>query len=218
MTRSSNTITDVLPEVTLNLLASGTSRVEVARDTAATSTKVKALVDGLNSFLAAIATQTKNGSNGAAGGPLAGSSSARALVQQVFSVGTAARGTAGVPSLSALGIQVSRDGRYTLDEAALGKAMSGDPDGVAAMLSTFASSLVTYAKDTTASDGPLKAAQTAAGDAAKTKQGQIDALDLRLVTVQRRYTAQYAKLDATIGMLNSQSSRLSSQLSGLGLS
>ncbi|MCW2665999.1 MAG: hypothetical protein JWN57_961 [Frankiales bacterium] len=216
ITRSSNTITDLLPDVTLNLLTLGESTVAVSRDGAGTAARATTLVDGLNAFLTAVASATRPGSNGAAGGVLAGSGSARGLAQQVFRLGASVPGSSDVPSLSSLGIEVTREGRYRLDEAAFTKALQRDPDGVAGVLSSFSASLVAYATSATGADGPIKSAGQMASDQAADRQKQMDALDLRLETVRRRYTAQYAKLDAALSVLNSQSARLSSQLGSLG--
>lgn len=215
VTRSSNTVDDLLQDVTLNLARTGEATVGVTRDQAGLTTKTKGVVDALNTLLSTLATQTRPGADGARGGPLSASSSARGIASRVFSTGSGTVPSGTMTALSQLGIQVTREGRYKLDEAALAKAVQADPEGVAGMLSSFAARVTTFAKETGGIDGPVQAGTRAASKEAKSRQTQMDTLDKRLETVERRYTSQFAKLNAAMSVLQSQQSQLSSQIASM---
>ncbi len=216
VTRSTNSISDLVPDVTLRLLKLGDATVDVVRDDAALAGRAKALVDGLNGLLTSISTQTKPGSNGAKGGPIAGNGAARSLASQFQSLSSQAVGSATTRVLSQVGISVTRAGLFSLDEAALAKAVQQDPEGVGTLLSSFSGLVGKAAKAATGTDGVVTTSSTTANDQAKARQKQIDDLDLRLQTVERRYRTQFAKLDSVMSVLNSQAGRLASQIAGLG--
>lgn len=215
ITRSSNTVDDLLPGVTLDLLDTGVTTVTVTRDTEAMGTRAKGLVDALNALITSVGTQTRPGSEGVRGGPLASSSLARSVLPQIQSAGYGATGSATTRALSQLGITVERSGSYAFDSAVFSKAVAADPDGATALLSSFATSVVSAAEQLTAPDGLVSSAGRTAGREATSRQAQIDRLDQRLEIVERRYRSQYAKLDAAMAVLNAQSSRLAGQIGGL---
>jgi len=215
ITRSSNTISDLLPGVTLNLAHAGTSTVTVASDPAGTTTKVQALVDAVNNVLSSVATQTAYNSSTNKGGPLSGEGLAQGIADNVLGQVLGAAGAGTTKVLSQLGIETTRDGRLSFDSSKLGTAMQNDPDGVASLLSTFSKGLEDYAKQTTSSTGVVTTSGTAAGDEARRRQDQIDAFEVRMTAMQTAYQAKFAALDAALGSLKQQQSAVSSAIAGL---
>jgi flagellar hook-associated protein 2 len=215
ITRSSNTINDLLPGVTLNLAHTGTSTVTVATDPAGTTTKVQALVDAVNNVLSSIATQTSYNSTTKKGGPLSGEGLAENIATNLLDDALGALGTGTTKVLSQLGIETTRDGRLKLDSAKLATALQSDPDGVASLLSGFAATVEGYAKDTTSSTGVVTTSGKAAGDAARRRQDQIDAFEVRMTALERSYRARFAALDAALGSLKQQQSAVASAIAGL---
>ena len=222
VTRSSNTITDLLPGVTLGLVkaapAGSTTEtmVTVGRDVPGLVTKTKSLVDAANALLSAVQTQTRQGSNGAKGGPLASDSSARTLASSLFTSLSTTTGTGDTKTLQQMGITVTRSGTLSLDEAALTKAVGADPDGVGQLLSAAAKKLADAAKRDGTGDGFVVRAKEAAGLDATRRQEQMDAMDARLDTVEARYRRQFSQLDVMMSSLRTQAARLSAQIGGLG--
>ena len=215
ITRSSNSVSDVIQGVTLNLAKTGTATVSVGTDPAATSTKVKALVDALNGVLNNISQATAYNSTTKTGGPLSGESLARQISYGLLDDVLNAAGTGTTKVLSQLGIQTTRNGTITFDATAFAAAMTKDPDGVASLVSGFAKTVGDYAKSATAFDGVVTNAGKAAGADAASRQSQIDAFEVRMTALQASYQAKFAALDATLGSLKQQQSALSSALSGL---
>ena len=221
ITRSSNSISDLVPGVTLNLVhttaAGGTATtVNVTRDPATTATKVQAFVDAFNAVLTEIKTDTAYDANTKKGGPLNGDPTARGLTFNLMSqvLGATGAGTA-VHVLSQLGIQTTRDGALTFDSTAFSKAVQKDPDGTATLLSSFSAGVGTFAKGLTDFDGIVTTAGKAAGADAASRQKDIDAFEVRMTAMEASYNAKFAALDALLGTLKAQQSTLASALSSL---
>lgn len=135
--RPSNVIDDFIEGATLTLKATTTQAVDVsvARDTEAASEAVKELVDSLNAAISTVATATKAGGEDSDGGPLALDATARSLGLQLRSVLSSVVSDldSDYRTASSVGISLTRDGNYTLDEAKLTEALEGDFDAVASL-------------------------------------------------------------------------------------
>ncbi|MGB8650646.1 MAG: flagellar filament capping protein FliD [Mycobacteriales bacterium] len=215
ITRSSNTITDLLPGVTVNLVHAGSSTVTVASDPTGTTTRVQSLVDAVNNVLSSVATQTAYSATTNKGGPLSGEGMAQNISDTLLDQVLAAAGTGQTKILSQLGIETTRDGKLSFNSAQLASSLQSDPDGVASLLSTFAKSVEDYAKQATSSTGVVTTSQAAAGDAAKQRQDQIDAFEVRMSALQTAYQAKFAALDAALGSLKQQQSAVNSAIGSL---
>lgn len=126
ITRSSNTVSDVIPDVTLQLAGASTSDVTltVKADADAAVTKVKAFVEKYNAALAAVARELTQG------GRLRGDTTLAGI--QVDMRKAVSEAVAGLPSgydrLSAVGITASGTaGTLVLDEAKFRKAFAANP-------------------------------------------------------------------------------------------
>lgn len=219
VTRSSNSLTDLAPGLTLDLLhkpSDGLARtVTVSRDSGGTADKVKALVDGLNTILSAVATATKYDVSSGTGGPLVGDTTARSLSTSLFSLASVAPASGQWRAMSQLGVTSTRDGRFSLDTAKLSSALAKDPDGVATVLSGFADSVATYAKGASQSGGLLANRHDGAQADVDARQKQYDAMEVRLTRTEARYKAQYSALETAMAGLKSQQSAMTAALSGL---
>ncbi|MCW2606202.1 MAG: flagellar hook-associated protein [Frankiales bacterium] len=219
VTRSSNTITDLLPGVTLDLSlkpADGLPRtVTVARDSAGTADKAKTLVDALNAFLTKVATDTKYDVKTRAGGPLVGDSTARSMASTLFSKASSAPSSGPWRALSQIGVETTRDGRFELKSDVLTKALAKDPDGVATVLAGFADSLAVYAKATAETGGLMTSRRDGAQAEADARQKQFDAMEVRLAATERRYKAQFSALETAMARLTSQRGAMSAALGSM---
>jgi len=152
VTRSSNTISDVIEGVTLNLKAETATAVTIttSRDVEKAVTAVKALVDAANEALAVIKDLTLASPDSPdESGPLVGDSTARSLSQRLLgSVSQIVAGLSGdYTSPSSVGVSLTRDGEFTLDESKLRAALTDDFDAVSsvfARVGTATDSRVTW--------------------------------------------------------------------------
>ena len=130
---SGNTFTDHLTGVSLTAEAVSTTpiTVTVGRDNEAAASDVAALVSAANTLLAEIKVQTRYDVANRTSGPLAGNSTIRRLADQVRE---AIGGFRDGLTPSTIGIQLTRDGSFTFDQATFLEAAAADPAAVATFL------------------------------------------------------------------------------------
>ncbi|MEO6205220.1 MAG: flagellar filament capping protein FliD, partial [Mycobacteriales bacterium] len=219
ITRSTNSINDVIPGVTLGLVKASAEIITVGttRDTAGLTSKAKAFVDALNNTLNEIETQTKYsvGASSTANGALAGNATARGIASTLFTTAAGIAGSGTTTALSMLGLTTTRDGRFALDADKLAAQVAADPDGVAAVMARFAKAVGTISKSSTQTGGQVTSAAKSAGEEATRLQKQIDNFEVRMVAMQKRLKAQYAAMDTALGTLSQRQAQLSAALSGL---
>ncbi len=215
VTRSSNTVNDLLPGVTLSLVKAGTATITVGTDPAGTSAKAQSLVDAFNGVLSSVTTQTAYNAAAKKGGPLSGETLARGIATSLLQNVFAAAGSGQTKVLSQLGIETTRSGTLTFNTTTFAAAMQKDPDGVASLLSGFAKAVGDYAKQSTSSSGLVTTSGKSAGSEARRRQDQIDAFEVRMAAKEVAYRARFAALDAALGSLKQQQSALSSAINSL---
>ncbi|MGF1468330.1 MAG: flagellar filament capping protein FliD [Sandaracinaceae bacterium] len=226
MTRSSNTVADAIPGVSLDLVGTGAStRVTVERDPDAVREKVQAFVDAYNQVQSFI--NVEFAFIGVAKGPesLSGDATLRTLQGRLRSVvGNAPAGLTGeVRTLADLGVEGSRDGSLALDGAALEGALATDPDGVMAVLNGDASASVTglfedlarVVADYADTGGILESRVDALEGRSRDIDGQIDRLERRIDQTEENLRRRYALLEQTVSGLQNQGNQLLAVLGGL---
>ncbi|MGB7815720.1 MAG: flagellar filament capping protein FliD [Methylotenera sp.] len=155
VTKASNTITDAIEGVTLNLLATSNSlsvNLGVATNQDKIKESVTAFVDGYNKLNDALRSLTKYDETGKASGVLLGDATARSVINQIKSVMTKTIGTGGtINSLSQIGVSFQRDGKLALDATKLASAVTSNFSDIATLFATSAKAtdpLVTYSNST----------------------------------------------------------------------
>ncbi|WP_375402235.1 flagellar filament capping protein FliD [uncultured Sphingomonas sp.] len=132
--RTSNTITDLIPGATLDLVGLSTTPVQIAtaKPGAAITTAVSDFVGAYNEMLAVIKEQ-----NDPKSGVLASDNAVRSLARGLSRLTTtvlAPAGVAGAPrTLADLGVATARDGTLSVDAARLTKAVADFPAAVERM-------------------------------------------------------------------------------------
>lgn len=140
--RSSNTVTDVMAGVSLTLAKADQNTdvtVSTDPDTDGLTSKVKSMIDSLNSLFTTVKSYSSYDSKTGTAGTLLGdsrltsmSSAIRRSMQTSLSTGT-------IRSFGQMGIQVQRDGTYSFDADAFTAALETDPTSVTKLLSRQAS-------------------------------------------------------------------------------
>ena len=221
VTSSTDTFTDVLPDVDLTVSATTPTplTLTIARNGAATADSAKSLVTALQSALGYIATNsavttgTTGGASSARGGLFTGDSTVRNLQQRLQS-------TAMAPvdgrSPAEIGITITREGRIEFDATVFTDALAADPTRVENAVAAIAQRVAAVA--TEASDkfsGTVSRKITGQESLASSMTSQIiewdRRLDSRRVTLERTYAALEVQLNA----IQSQSAWLTSQLGAL---
>ncbi len=229
ITRPTNSITDAVPGVTLDLVGTSPDTdidVVVAADIDARVANVSAFVDEINRALGQVRTATTYNVEAGTGAPLVGSSAARSISDRL----TAAMGSV-VPGgslvlLGQIGISLGADGTYQLDEDRLTSALESDPEAVERLLvgdpDDDADGLVdtVYAvlDELTSTDGRISTAVEGAEETIRTLDASIAAQEARLELTEQRYLRQFTAMEQAMAQLQSQSSYLASALGGGGFS
>lgn len=141
ITRSSNSFSDVIPGIQMNLTGTGTLNLTSKQPTDAIAQAVNDFVSAYNQVMGDINTATAAAAAGADGGPLRGNPAVRAMKNQLSQLTTMNLNASGsVRTLAELGVKTAQDGTLSVDSAMLTKTLAAYPDDVAAMFTTSQSS------------------------------------------------------------------------------
>ena len=233
-TRSSNTLSDVITGVTLDLkgTTSGAASLSLTRDTTAIKEKFTNLVTVFNDAMSMLGVVSDPKSTVETyGATLVGDSTVRSIRNQVRSLvqGTSTTPGTNLGSMWQLGIKVDQTGVMSLDETKLDtalasnfedvvKTMTGNTNGLSAYSSQpagFAGEAVRRLTKLVGPTGPIVSnSQNAETQNTKYKE-QLAKLDIRMTSLLSRYTKQFAAMDSLVGSVNSQKSSLKSTFDGM---
>lgn len=232
--RGSNTISDVIDGVTLNLYGAttGAARLELARDTTSLKEKFTALVTAYNDFEDNMKILADRDSTVESyGGALAGDSLLQTIRSQVRAMITTTSSTPGSTLTAArdAGLSFDRYGKMTLDENMLDAALANHFEDVATLFSadTNDQSVYSVAPGGVAGDAVNKidallrstgliATQSQSASAQVTQyQDDLTALEDRMTTLLERYTAQFSVMESVVGQSNSLRASLTSTFEGM---
>lgn len=220
-TRSSNTITDVLPGITLNLQseAAGTSvNLGVTLDTTTISKTISDFVTAYNSLNTTTHSLGKYGGTaaGATNGPLLGDATLRNIASQLRqdTSNPVTSATSNYNSLAMIGISIDKTGVMSLDTTKLTTALTAN---LSAVSDVFASSngvatrldsrLTQYLQ----SGGALDSQQTALNKKLASFTTQKANVQSRLDSLQATMLKQFTAMDSVVGQLKSTAAYLTKQ-------
>ncbi len=229
ITRSSNTVTDAVDGVTLNLLKGtlatpGTATVTVAQNTGAVTSAVSAFVKAFNDAISGIKTMTAYDATNKKASVLTGDSTARSIQSQLSGlVQASVTGIAGgIARLSDIGIAVQKDGTLATDSGKLSAALADPTKNVAALLTQtttgnqgIAVRFNTMLEGIVGSSGLIAGRTDGINSSIKDIQRRGEALNLRLNAIEKRYRAQFTALDTLVASMNQTSQYLTQQLANL---
>ncbi|TAK63011.1 flagellar filament capping protein FliD [Methylobacter sp.] len=217
-TRSTNTITDVLSGVTLNLQSAAVGTIvnlNVNLDNAAINKTITDFVTAYNSLHTTTASLGFYGgtAKGATNGSLLGNSTLRNisnnLRQDASNPVTSA--TSSYDSLAMIGITIDKSGVMALDSTKLNAALASN---LSAVSDVFASAngvavrLDTKLTQFLQSGGPLDSQQTSLSKTLTTLGKQRTAIQLRLDNLQKGLQKQFIAMDLAVGQFKSTSAFL----------
>lgn len=145
VTKSSNTITDAISGVTLNLakVSATATTLSVATDKTAITKSVNDFVSGFNTLMTSLRNLTKydEAGSGKSNGALLGDSTANSIITQLKQTITKSVGLTGsITSLSDIGVAFQKDGTLALDSTKLSSALDSNFAGVAKLFVSSATS------------------------------------------------------------------------------
>jgi flagellar hook-associated protein 2 len=213
---ASNTITDAVNGVTLNLLNTGSSTISIKGDTTAINEAVSAFVGAYNALNSVIKQNSTYDAATKTAKPLNGESSVRSIQSALHSSRTtvpAELAGAAYQTLSSLGISFKQDGSLSIDSTKLTNAISTSSGDVQKTLTAYGSAMKTTISGLLDAQGVIAGRMNGLSLSAKSNKDSIAALEIRVAAVQKRYTAQFTALDKLMSQMNTTSSYLTQQLS-----
>jgi flagellar hook-associated protein 2 len=217
VTRDSNSISQVIDGVSIDLKTLGSSTLTVARDQAGVKANVQKFADAYNTMITFINSATKvtvvNDTSAPVTGALLGDSSVRSLVNMVRNEMVAVQGDGAVRVLADLGVTTQQDGTLKVDADRLGKAVTNDSDAISAyftgdsgLAARLAGKLAAY----TEGNGILEQRTESLQSTLNKVDKQKTELTTRMAALSERLYKQFNAMDKLVGQLKSTSDNLTS--------
>ncbi len=223
VTRGTNSLSDVIEGVTLELAKASPGTVEeltVALDTDSVKSAVKSFVDSFNELKATMDELGRYNSGTGEKGALLGDATLRNISSQTRQeLGRFLSGDENtLSSLADIGVAIQRDGTLALDNSALSEAMDSHFDEIAQLFASeegIATRLDTVLSGYLGSTGSLESRIGGLNESVEDIGDQRESLSRRLEALERRYLDQFIALDTLVGQLQSTSTYLGLQLANL---
>lgn len=127
--RASNTVTDLIPGVKLDLTATGVANITIERDRETAADNLDFLVSSINESLTLLKTLTSRGTNGADRGALAGDRTVESIGERIRALVAAPISGHGESAtyLADMGIATNRDGSLRFDRNRFDSSFDANP-------------------------------------------------------------------------------------------
>lgn len=219
ITSPSNTISDAVSGLTINLLKASTAgtSITVTQDNKTSITAaLNAFITAYNSATSSMKTLGAYNATTKVAGALQGDAVLRSAQAQVSRLITAKYGNGDVQTLSDLGVMLQKDGTLKLEKSTkLDDALAKNFAAVGEMVTALGKGFKTGLNTLIDSTGSLTSATESANRLVKELQKRQDVMQDRLDTIEARYVKQFSSLDTMIAGFNQTSSSLASMLSAL---
>lgn len=220
-TRSSNSVSDVITGVTLDLKAGDPAKtitLSVNRDTSSIEKKVSALVDKYNAVVSYIKSNNRYDSTTKTAGVFFGDPVARSVWEDLRNVMTSA--VSGLPDtmnrLLHIGVKSDSEGMLTVDSSKLKSALSSNFTDVVNLFvkgaSTAGFGSLVYDKASSINDfvdGRIKSKQAGLSKNITALNNDIREKESELTSYENQVRAQFTALETMLSGLKTQSSYLS---------
>lgn len=221
VTSASNTLTDTVPGLTLNLQQVGTSTVTVSNDTKPAKDAIDGFVEAYNTIVSNLNSLTKYDSSTKTAGPLQGDSTAVGLLNTLTNM-VGATGPAGTSysRMSDVGLELQRDGTLSTNTTKLNAALANPAD-----LKTFFSAVGTtntdtgmarrfydYAFGATGMDGLVTSRSNALQQAVSRNQTDMERMQARINKTEERLYKTYSALDTQMASLTAMNNFITQQI------
>lgn len=224
-----NTLTDVVQGLTINLLqpTTGTAQVTVAQDNDALKKSVDTFVESYNALAKMLRTQTKYDEATKTAGSLQGDSTAVGLQRQLRNLLTSETPASSVyETINSIGLALQSDGTLKVDSTKLTAALNANPAEVKKLFSAYtpqvndtdpdvngiATRLRIFADKVLGLDGSLTSKTEGLNTTLKLNQKRQDELTDRLALTEARLRAQYTSLDTNMAKMSALNSYITNQV------
>ena len=221
-TSASNTVTDALSGVTLNLIAPTTSAttLSVTTDTPTIETNIEAFVSAYNTLLGSLSSLGSYDATTSTAGPLMGNPLLSSIQNQISSAlySVVDTGSATYNSLASVGITTNSDGTLSVNATTLSAALSSDFSAVSELFSGtggVASTLNSQITASLAAGGAIQSSSQTLVQQEDALTQQSDQLNQQMTALSASLTEQYSALNTLLSSLQSTSSYLTQAFASL---
>ncbi len=225
ITSTSNTITDAIEGVTLNLLKSEigtTTSLSIENDNSAITNNINAFVKGYNEVVSFVTGQSTLGESDA--GVLAGDSGLNAIKRNLQDLLTTVTDNSGsFKALSQLGLETQKDGTLVINSGTLSSAIESDLEGVISLLAGEEDGdggIATQFEDylsllTDSTQGIYAGRQQSISSNINRIDNNITLMEMRLEKREETMRNQFNSMEILVSSLNAQSDFLSQQMESI---
>jgi len=233
VTRSSNSINDLIDGVTLNLsgITASTATLSVSQTTDPIKTRITDLVEVYNAVHTQLDSLSDPDSADELGGVLSsdgGFSNITRQLQQMFS-SASSTATDNLSYLAEIGVEFDRYGKLEIDDDLLDSALTNYFSDVVSIFSAdtdnqstvgdanrgIAGDAIKKISDLLALDGTVESRMSNLETRISDYQQDLEDLDTRMARIQERYIAQFTAMETAIDRMNSTKEYLKTALENL---
>jgi len=225
ITRTTNSISDLLSGVTLQITKTGTASITVTDDAETTADSFKEIFDAFNDIVSFVKenstiTQDKSSKDGA---QVYGSLASTRVDDNLLSafrenlLGAVSSSSGAVQSSGDLGIITNRDGTISIDMEKFKSAVSSDSTGATDLLRNFADAsagVSGFIYQYTTYQGFIDGAQSSNLSQIDNINSSIEQLERSAEKMRQRYTLTFARLESVTAELQRKQAELTSALGG----
>ncbi len=215
VTAHSNTLTDNIPGLKIELKKEGSFSVYVNTDYGTLSDDMQKIVDDYNDMMKYISTNSGYDNEKNIADAFFCNSTIQSVTAKLNSVFMNRYGTSNSPisSLSDLGININKAGKMSFDNTTFLNALKNNFEDVKKMLNEtatgaedgFLNALHNTLYNSTKTSGDIELQKSYLQDRTDSIQSQIDIMNKQLEQERKSLTMTFAQMDEYIGMLKSQS-------------
>lgn len=213
ITSASNSVSEAIQGVTLTLknTTATASNLTIARDTAAINTAASGFIEAYN----ALSSQIKSSSAYGTGGVLAGDSTLRFMQDQMRGIFNTPPSDGTLTTLGQIGISFQQNGSLQLDSSKFNSALTENFSNVQNLVSSptgIVTRLEAWTRSALETGGLIDRRSQGLTQSVENFNEDIDKLEYRMVAIEKKYRAEYTKLNLLLSNMNSTSTFLTNQL------
>ena len=230
---ASNEVSNLVPGLKLNLMATTTSDVvlSMTQDTTVAKQAIKDLVVAYNNFEGVIKGLTSSSSATAEAGSLKSDSGVNGIRTKIRNFLTLSSSTPGTSktNMSDIGISMQRDGTFKVNDTVLGAALTSHYSDITKMFSAntdnqttygtanrgFAGDIVNQITSYLGYSGIVQLREKSYSATKATLTTEQTALDKKMVGIEARYTQQFSTMSKIMDEMKSTQEYLESSLGNL---
>jgi flagellar hook-associated protein 2 len=210
--RQTTSIAGAIPGVTVEATAIGAKETVVVNDdTAKTSARLQGFVDAYNVLSSMLQSELNIKAETDRGKTLGGDSTLRFLQQRIQATVISQTGSGGVRTLADMGVKTGRDGKLSIDAAALNAAVARGGDDIDRVISQALAPAVKSVVEAFADKGGMIEARK---DGLKTEKQRLEedvvAQTARIDKLRDRLILQFSAMERIVSALNQTGNFLTS--------